>query len=164
MPTNDPRNDQLLSRVRTSHARLEHALAGLTPAQLEAEVLDGGWSVKATLGHITWWEQVPLHAINGEPDEDLLAGEEWDTDRANAKLLERNRARPLDEVRAAFDVSYAALVSALEALPVARLDEPSPYGGTLETLIAGNTYLHDDEHAGYLAAAFGLELPTLPEA
>ena len=158
MPANDPRNQELLSRVRTSHARLEQALQSLTPQQFEAESLDGGWSAKATLGHITWWEQVPLHAITGEADEDILAGEEWDIDRANAKLLERNRARPLDEVRADFDTSYASLVAALEALPAERLDAPSPYGGTLEALIAGNTYEHYDEHAGYIAAAFGLSL------
>src|SRR5579884_992150 len=133
MSSTDLCKDELLSRVRTSHARLEQALAGLTREQLEAEVLDGGWSPKATLGHITWWEQVPLQAIKGVPAEDLLAGEEWDTDRANAKLLERNRSRPLDEVRADFDASYASLLSTLESLPVARLDEPSPYGGTLET-------------------------------
>ncbi len=100
----------------------------------------------------------PLHAITGEADEDILAGEEWDIDPCNAKLLERNRARPLDEVRADFDVSYAALLEALEALPVERLDAPSPYGGTLESLIAGNTYQHYDEHAGYIATAFDLSL------
>lgn len=158
MSTNDPRKAELLSRVRATHAQLETALQALTPAQLEAESLDGGWSVKATLGHITWWEHVPLHAITGEADEDILAGEEWDIDRVNAKLLERNRARPLDEVRADFDVSYAALLEALEALPVERLDAPSPYGGTLESLIAGNTYQHYDEHAGYIATAFDLSL------
>ena len=154
----DSRKDELLARVRTAHARLEQLLGKLTPEQFEAETLDGGWSVKATLGHITWWEQVPLHAITGASDEEILAGEEWDIDRANAKLLERNRARPLGDVRADFDASYAALLAALEALPAARLDALSPYGGTLETLIAGNTYQHYDEHASYIAVAFGLSL------
>lgn len=159
MSTNDPRTGELLAHVRTSHARLEQALSALTPAQTEAEVLDDGWSVKATLAHITWWEQLPLHAIAGQPDEDILPGEKFDLDRANAKLLERNRVRPLDDVRDAFNASYSALLAALEALPASRLDEPSRYGGTLDSLLAGNTYQHYDEHAGYIAAAFGVELP-----
>lgn len=164
MSANDPRRDELLARVRASHARLEQAISALTPEQTEAEVLDDGWSVKATLAHITWWEQLPLHAIAGVPDEDILPGEEFDLDRANAKLLARNRVRPQGELRDAFDASYASILSALQTLPTARLDEPSPYGGTLADLIAGNTYLHYDEHAGYIATAFGLDLPSAPRA
>jgi len=150
---------ELLDRVRRSHARLEQALARLSPEQMEAEGTVGEWSVKATLGHITWWEQVPLHALRGEPDEDILPDEAWSTDRANAVLFARNHARPLGDVLAAFRASYAELVQELEAMPATRLDEASPYGGTLMELIAGNTYAHFDEHTMLLAAAFGLKLP-----
>src|SRR5262245_37125603 len=90
------RKADMLDRIQLAHVRLEQGLAALTPEQLETEEVIGGWSVKATLGHITWWEQVPIHAVRGEPDEDLLPGEEWDTDRANAVLFARNQARPLD--------------------------------------------------------------------
>ncbi len=137
-------------------------MASLTPSQMEAEGFVGGWSAKATLGHITWWEQVPLHALRGEPGEDILPGEEWDTDRANAVLFARNQARPLADVLAAFHASYAELLRELEAQPAARLDEPGPYGASLYEVIAGNTYAHYDEHADLLAAAFGLSLPQPP--
>lgn len=160
MPSNPSRDDErkadLIARVRASHTQLERALAALDPAQLEAEGTVGGWSVKATLGHITWWEQVALHALTGEPDEDILPGEEWDIDRANARLFERNRSRPLGDVLADFERSSIALLRAVEAMPAARLDEPSPYGGPLADLIAGNTYEHYDEHASAIAAAFNL--------
>jgi uncharacterized damage-inducible protein DinB len=164
MPSDDTeaRKSELLDHVRTAHARLEQALAALSPEQMEAEGMVGGWSAKATLGHITWWEQVPLHALRGEPDEDILAGEEWNTDRANAVLFERNQARSLDDVLAAFHASYAESLQELEAMPAARLDETSPYGGNLLELIAGNTYAHYDEHTNLLAAAFGLSSPGTP--
>lgn len=152
----ESRKADLLDRIRTAHARLEQAVASLTPGQMEAEGAVGGWSVKATLGHVTWWEQIPVHALRGEPDEDLLPGAEWDTDRANAVLFARNRARPLADVLASFHASYAELLRELEALPAARLDEPGRYGGSLFELIAGNTHAHYDEHANLLAAAFGL--------
>ena len=161
MRSDDPEAHKadVLDYIRTAHARLEHAVASLTPGQMEAEGLVGGWSVKATLGHITWWEQVPVHALRGEPDEDILSGEEWDTDRANAVLYMRNQVRPLADVIGAFQTSYAELLREMETLPAARLDEPGPYGGSLFELIAGNTYAHYDEHANLLAAAFGLTLP-----
>jgi hypothetical protein len=163
MRSEDPeaRKADVLDRVRTAHARLEQAVAALTPEQMEADGVVGAWSVRATLGHITWWEQVPAHALRGEPDEDILPDEEWDTDRANAVLFARNQVRPLADVLAAFHASYAELLRELDALPAARLDEPGPYGGSLFELIVGNTYAHYDEHASLLAAAFGLSLPHL---
>lgn len=161
MHSDDPeaRKADVLDRIQMAHARLEHAVASLTPGQMEAEGLVGGWSVKATLGHITWWEQVPVHALRGEPDEDILPGEEWDTDRANAVLFARNQVRPLSNVLSAFQTSYAELLGELETLPATRLDEPGPYGGSLFELIVGNTYAHYDEHVNLLVAAFGLTLP-----
>ena len=158
----ETRKVELLDRIRTTHARLEQALAVLSPEQLEMENTIGDWSAKATLGHITWWERVPLHALRGETDEDLLPGEEWNTDRANAVLRERNQPRPLDEVLASFHASYTELLRELEALPAERLEEASPYGGSLIELIAGNTYAHYDEHANLFAAAFGLEASETP--
>jgi uncharacterized damage-inducible protein DinB len=164
VPTDDPeaRKVDLLDQVRTAHGQLEQALAALSPEQMEAEGAIGGWSVKATLGHVTWWEQVPLHALRGEPDENLLPSEEWNTDRANAVLFERNQARSLDDVLTTFHSSYTELLRELEAMPAARLDEASPYGGSLLELIAGNTYAHYDEHTNLLAAAFELTLSGTP--
>src|SRR5262245_31346272 len=161
MRSADPEGQKadMLDRIRTAHARLEQAVASLAPGQMEAEGVIGGWSVKATLGHITWWEQVPVHALRGAPDEDILPGEAWDIDRANAVLLARNQVRPLADVLTAFHASYEELLRELGAQPAARLDEPSPYGGSLYELIAGNTYAHYNEHANLLAAAFGLTLP-----
>ena len=159
VPSDDleTRKVELLDRIRTTHARLEQVLAALSPAQLEMESMVGDWSAKATLGHITWWEQVPLHALRSEPDEDLLRGEEWTTDRANAVLFARTHSRALDDVLAAFHASFTELFQELQALPAERLEEAGPYGGSLLELIAGNTYAHYDEHTNLLAAAFGLK-------
>ena len=159
----EARKVDMLDRIRTAHARLEHVVASLTYGQLETEGVSGEWSVKVTLGHITWWEQVPVHAFHGEADEDILPDEAWDTDRANAVLFARNRDRQLAYVLEAFQASYAGLLRELEALPAARLDEPGPYGGSLLELIAGNTYDHYDEHANLLAAVFGISLPQPPQ-
>jgi hypothetical protein len=164
VPNDDPetRKVELLDRIRTSHARLEQVLAALSPEQLEMESMVGGWSAKATLGHITWWEQVPLHALRSQPDEDLLPSEEWNIDRANAVLLARNQTRPLGDVLAAFHVSYRDILQELEAVPAERLEEASPYGSSLLELIAGNTYLHYDEHTNLLTEAFGQKAQGTP--
>jgi uncharacterized damage-inducible protein DinB len=158
----EARKVDLLDQVRTAHGQLEQALTSLSPEQMEAKGVVGEWSVKATLGHITWWEQVPVHALRGETDENLLPNEEWNIDRANAVLFERNQARPLDDVLTAFHSSYTELWRELEAMTAARLDEASPYGGSLFELIAGNTYAHYNEHTNLMTAAFGLTLPGTP--
>ena len=164
MPSDDleSRRVELLDLIQTTHARLEQVLTALSPEQLEMESMVGEWSAKVTLGHITWWEQVPLHALRGEPDEDLLPGETWNTDRANAVLFARNQSRPLGDVLAAFHASYTELLQELKALPAERLEEASPYGGSLLELIAGNSYAHYDEHTNLLAAAFGLNAQGTP--
>jgi uncharacterized protein (TIGR03083 family) len=138
------RKNELLRRMRTAHADLEGLLAGLTDEQLTREGAVGAWSVKDILAHLTWWEQDSLRGLRGEPDEDILAGEEWNTDRANARMVERSRPRPLAEVLAAFTASYAELVSALEALPEERFAADDLYDH-----IASNTYEH---YAGHTAA------------
>jgi uncharacterized damage-inducible protein DinB len=158
----EARKADLLQRCRTTHARLEQALAALSREQMEAHSAVGVWSVKVMLGHITWWEQVPLHALRGEPAENLLPDEEWNTDRANAVLFARNQSRPLDDVLADFRASSAEVQQELEAMPATQLDEAAPYGGTLVELIAGNTYDHYDEHTNLLIVAFGLALPDAP--
>jgi hypothetical protein len=164
VPSDDleTRKGELLDRIQTTHARLEQVLAALSPEQLEMESMAGDWSAKVTLGHITWWEQVPLHALRSEPDEDLLPGEEWTTDRANAVLFARNQPRPQGDVLAAFHASYTELLQELKALPAERLEEAGPYGGSLLELIAGNTYAHYDEHTNLLSAAFGLKAQGTP--
>jgi uncharacterized damage-inducible protein DinB len=160
MPSDDleTRKGDLLDHIQTTHARLEQVLTALSPEQLEMESMVGTWSAKATLGHVTWWEQVLLHALRGEPDEDLLLGEAWSTDRANAILFARNQSRPLGEVLAAFHASYTEVLQELKVLPAQRLDEAGPYGGSLMELIVGNTYAHYDEHTRLLTAAFGLNV------
>ena len=153
---NEARKTDLLDRVRTTHTRLERVLAALTPEQMDAAEMVGMWSVKVTLAHVTWWERVPLHALRGEPDEDLLPDAEWSTDRANAVLFERNQRRPLEDVLAAFHASYAEVLRTLEEVPAERLNEAAPYGGTLFELVTGNTDAHYDEHARLIAEAFSL--------
>jgi hypothetical protein len=138
------RKNELLRRMRTAHAELECLLAGLSEEQLTREGAVGAWSVKGILAHLTWWEQSQLHGLRGEPDEDILAGEEWSTDLANARMVERSRERPLADVLAAFAASYAELVRALEALPEERFADDELYEH-----IASNTYEH---YAGHTAA------------
>ena len=47
---------ELLNQIRTERGQLEETLARLTHAQMLLPGVDGEWSVKDALAHISTWE------------------------------------------------------------------------------------------------------------
>src|SRR5712691_6877864 len=54
---------ELDARIRTSLDDFLQAIAPLTPAQMQAPTLLGGWSVKDVLVHLAWWDNWLLYTI-----------------------------------------------------------------------------------------------------
>lgn len=145
MPSNNQPNDGVSvgERMRAEHARLEALLANFSDEELVQPGRFGEWSVKDMLAHITFWEQRLIAYVNGakeslvQPDEDEQAA----IDRINAEALATNRARPLAEVRAAFEESYRQTLALAESLSVEDLADEVLYN-----LLAGDTFEHYREH------------------
>lgn len=128
----------LLERLDTSWSALLATLDDLTDEQLEEPGSVGEWSLKNTLGHIGYWddlgrEQAAL-ALAGQPREfdDFEAMNQAD----HAARL----GRSLAEERAAMHQAHAALVAALE-------EREGLEASAIDAAIAGATYEHYDEHA-----------------
>ncbi|HEX9372274.1 MAG TPA: ClbS/DfsB family four-helix bundle protein [Roseiflexaceae bacterium] len=149
---------ELIEWVRREHAALEETIDRLTEAQMTAPV-DGGWSIKDILAHITAWEQVlVLFHMGGRPfDEaaglDTITYGTDDTEQINDALYRRDRDKPLPDVLAAFRRSYEQALAAIEATDEADLFKPyTPRGrtaadtGPLIDWIASDTYEHYVEH------------------
>ena len=130
-------------RMRAEHARLEALLASFSGEEIAQPGRFGEWSAKDMLAHITFWEQRLIAYVNGakeslvQPDEDEQAA----IDRVNAEVLAANRARPLAEVRAAFDESYRQTLALAESLSAEDLADEVLYN-----LLAGDTFEHYHEH------------------
>lgn len=158
---------ELLERIHTRHADMAQFLRQLTPAQLTAPELDGGWSVKDSLAHIAAWESMLFDEVDkyrrGEPvvlwaPGFEIAGDNGEAQmhRYNEYLFQQNKDRPLEEVLDDFRSTYLRVVETVEGLSPDELFNadhfPARAGRPLITLIVGDTYGHYDEHLTWIRA------------
>jgi hypothetical protein len=146
---------RLLALIRTERKSLDAELAELDGDQMTKPGVQGRWSIKDLMAHITVWEQRMIEwlkqALRGEVPRQLPIGMTWeDLDRWNEKTFLENRDRPLDEILAESDRSYRQAVRAVEMMPEEALIEPDYYvwrgGKPLWEMVAANTYWHYQEH------------------
>lgn len=150
---------ELLATIRAERRALEAAVEALDEVQMLEPVLDGGWSVKDTLAHITAWEQLMIgwvgEALHGVVPERPVAGDDW-VDVLNARLYEENAEKPLAEVREAFAASYDEAVALVERVEEEDLFDPERFawrdGSPLWHMVAANTNWHYKDHREAIAA------------
>jgi len=140
----------LLKQIHVEHALLERILARLTHAQMSIPGVEGVWSVKDVLAHISAWErsmQEYTHSLlQGQPPAVPLP---WDVDRMNAGIYARFKDKPLGEVLEEFRQSYWDSIVLIESLSEDQLRHVYPDTwplGPLWTGIADNMSGHYQEH------------------
>jgi hypothetical protein len=140
----------LLDQIRSERGQLEETLARLTHAQMLLPGVDGEWSVKDALAHISAWERRMISWIGSH-----LRGEEptiplpWDVERMNAETFTQVKDLPLAEVLKEFRISYWDSLALSESLSEEQLQtvyaDTWPMG-PLWTGVAANTNWHYKEH------------------
>lgn len=139
-----------IERVRAAHAELVAALERFTPDEMTLPGVNGEWSIKDMLAHVTWWEQHLLRRLRSGHDDmydgvtDAAEGRRR-TDEANARVFAEHHHRPLADVLAEFHASFAETLAYLEAMPedeLARDEIAEPVGF--------DTYGHYLEHTRML--------------
>ncbi len=141
---------ELLEQIRIERGYLEETLARLTHAQMLLPGVDGEWSVKDALAHISTWERWMIRWTNS-----LLRGEKpdtpdpWDVDRMNAEAFQRVKGLALADVFEESRLSYWDSIALAESLNEEQLQtnhlETWPMG-KLWTGIAANTNWHYKQH------------------
>lgn len=150
---------ELLSQIREDRAALDEIVVALSDDVLEEEAPEGGWPVKDHLSHLAAWERmIVAHLTDGS--DAAIAGMAPDAyvrapvDRVNAHVYELHRDDLVAAVRVEFAAAHAAILEFIEAMPEARLADvywdDDPTGRTVLEKIAGDTYLHYREHAGWI--------------
>ena len=158
---------ELLAEVKAAHARMEKLLATLSPAELNATVLDEGWSVKDSLAHLVAWEKMMMgwmeSLLRGEPVVRFAPGfiETPTSGEAmmlalNEKLYQKDRGRTLADVLTAFRRTHEEVLATLNRMSEADIFEPRDFASRkgvrlLDGVIDGNTYEHYDEHYGWIS-------------
>lgn len=142
---------ELLKRIQDGYAQFEALLAPLSAAQMMTPDVNGPWSVKDNLAHLTVWQDYLLSRLQGissgkEPPE-FMPGLTTE-DEQNERIYRENKARPLAEVQTAFRASYQRVLSAVQAMSEESLNVPIPWrdNNPIWPAIVGNTYGHYEEH------------------
>ena len=141
--------EQKRAKLREHYAAVRvpllEAIAGLSDAQMVEETIDG-WSVKDHLVHLTVWDEIRRQEIErisagGHTAWPMMTEEQ--VEQLNQMTVELRRRLTLDQVRAEFDSSRAAVVAAIDAATARGLDG-SLYGE------AGLESDHDVPHADFI--------------
>jgi uncharacterized protein (TIGR03083 family) len=141
------RKEEILDQIRATHQPLEALLAQLDPSRMSEPGVNGDWSVKDVLAHLTWWEQHLLRRLRtGREDLDVEGVDEQSaTDRVNAEVFAANRDRPLADVRADFDASYPEVLDVIGAMADDALASDDVYDA-----ISWDTFRHYPVHTTML--------------
>jgi hypothetical protein len=146
---------ELLAELEREWAHFEHICAGLSEADMLAPGVEGEWSVKDILCHLSAWEKYLLDRLGY-----VLSGQHplyptmtsWDdVHRFNAQVYADNKDRPLTSVIIEFRSLYRGVMTVLESLDDEILTKPYSYDFPDDTLsllqlIWANTYEHYREH------------------
>jgi hypothetical protein len=146
---------ELLSDIDKEWAKIERICAGLSEEEMIAPGVQGEWSVKDILCHISAWEKYFLdrlgYVMSGKhPLYPVMTS--WDdVHRFNAQVYVDNKDRPLSSVIIEFRSLYRGVMTVLESLDEEMLNKPYSYdfpddGLTVLQLIRANTVEHYREH------------------
>lgn len=145
----------LLDQIHQERELLQTTLSKLGQTRLLEEV-EGGWTVKDIISHITAWEGKMIDALQttldgGEPHF-LPPGKTWEEvgEQINHDIHLANREKPLDQVLTESQESYKRSLEIIQEFPEQDLLSPDRFewreGRPLWMLVAGNTNWHYKEH------------------
>jgi hypothetical protein len=111
--------ERLLRRLDAAWAAFEASYAGLSDAQLMEPGVEGDWSVRDLLTHVTIWEEealkhLPTIIAGGRPPR---YAEQGGIDAFNARMVEERRSLSLAEVRRQQGDTHRRLVTFVRETP-----------------------------------------------
>ncbi len=154
----------LLDQVRAMYRALDAAIEPILPAQMCVPGVNGAWSVKDTLAHLTFWHRNLLARLDGiAANARMSASTAIDDDAWNLRCATANRDRALDDVLADLWRTQQAILDALDALPEAMLFSAGAHGGALWEAADGSMLGHYPEHIAQIdaVARAACDAPTM---
>lgn len=114
--------NEAIATLEEGQRMLAPLFAALNDAQaVEPKTIGGGeWSAKDLMGHLAFWEELAIEAIDAWRDgripraEAIFSGD--DVDAANAQNFSRTAAQSLDEVRARAAEAHERILALIASL------------------------------------------------
>ena len=149
---------ELLEVMRTERANWEALLAEIGEARFDEPLIEGEWSIKEVIAHITHYENVIVrwldHVQRGEPlPPSEFAG--LSMDERNAIIRERGAQRPLADVLRDSELAFNRTLDAVQRLrdeDIHSMEFTRRIGAdySAHDAIEGDTYGHYREHIGFV--------------
>jgi hypothetical protein len=150
--------EQALARLDAAWQDFEASYAGLSAEQLLTPGVQGAWSVRDVIAHVTWWEEealthLPLIREGGRPPR--YSVKYGGIDAFNARMTERRRGLALAEVLRQHDEVHAQLVAYLRQAPPELFATETRFRRRLKLDATGHYPLHAKAIRAWRALKFG---------
>jgi hypothetical protein len=114
----------LIDQLQADRAWIEGMLSGLTEEQMNVPGVEGDWSIKDIIAHLTVWERrgtqwitwARTAAQSGDTEVPLAGYSGKDVDRLNRGHYLKNKDRPVPDVLQDFALAFPPLLEEVEAL------------------------------------------------
>jgi hypothetical protein len=150
---------RLATILRDKRARWDALLAQVRPDRLVIPGVEGSWSVKDLVAHLTWYEQSVVEGArqilsSGTFTRRRPAG--VDVHEQNARIAAASQTRSVTEVFAEAHAVFQQMLVLVEACPDDLLNDPHVLGLNEDLVpwmgVANNSYGHYHEHEPALRA------------
>jgi len=142
---------EIIDQLAESRQIFLHALEGLQDDQINQAPVEGTWTIKDLIAHLSSWEYtclVPLRAYAAGGD--FVPEPIPDHDAWNQAQAQRWQSQTLADTLADYQSIREEFVALIRKLPEARWKEklPAPWGGeaTVEELCSGLAWHEKTEH------------------
>lgn len=147
--------EQLLNRIDRTWVAFTESYAGLTDAEMAKPGVEGDWSVRDLLTHVSIWEDetlkyLPLIAEGGRPPRYAAQG---GIDVFNARAVEARRGLSLAEVKDQLGETHRRLVTYVQSVPEEQFATETRFRHRLRV----DTYSHYPEHTRAIRRWRGLD-------
>lgn len=150
---NPATKNELLATIQTDYGVLLDQIQRYSPAEQQTPGVNGEWSLKDVLTHLTAWEQLFLgwyqSGARGETPATPAPGHTWgwkSLGELNQRIFEQHKDESSAEAAQAFATSHKQVVALIQSLSEEELFTPGHYDwlgkATLEASIQANTYNH----------------------
>jgi hypothetical protein len=160
--------ERLAGILQDERARWNALLARVGPERMEVPGVEGMWSVKELVAHLTWYERAVVEgaqqvASTGRFDRESLHARSGlaglSMDERNAAIAERSRARPVTDVLAEAETVFGQLLGIVTAIPDELLNDAQLLGLADDIppwmRVANNSYSHYRVHEDALRTWLG---------
>src|SRR5579859_1520141 len=142
---------RLLNEMQNGYATFEELLATLNAEQMTTSGVNGSWSVKDNLAHLSSWQRRLYAMLQGVKENrdlpDPTPG--MSEDEINEMFYQRNKDRSLDEVQADFRSTFQQVLESVQSMSEDDLNRPVSWlnDRPIWPYIVGNTFGHYQEHS-----------------